>query len=124
MLKLPYAVARRAAAGLCTVALALPAAAQIVIGQSAAFTGPVAAGVQETTAGAKLYFDAINASGGVNGKTIELVSLDDKFDPKLAGENAHKLIVEHRAIALFLSRGTPHTQAMLPALMEFKVPMV
>jgi branched-chain amino acid transport system substrate-binding protein len=124
MLKLPFAVARRAAAGLCAVALALPAAAQIVIGQSAAFTGPVAAGVQETTAGAKLYFDAVNASGGVNGKTIELVSLDDKFDPKLAGENARKLIIEHRALALFLSRGTPHTQAMLPALVEFKVPLV
>jgi branched-chain amino acid transport system substrate-binding protein len=124
MLKLPFAAARRAAAGLCAVALALPAAAQIVIGQSAAFTGPVAAGVQETTAGAKLYFDAVNASGGVNGKTIELVSLDDKFDPKLAGENARKLIIEHRALALFLSRGTPHTQAMLPALVEFKVPLV
>jgi branched-chain amino acid transport system substrate-binding protein len=124
MLKLPFAAARRAVAGLCAAALALPAAAQIVIGQSAAFTGPVAAGVQETTAGAKLYFDAVNAGGGINGQTIELVSLDDKFDPKLAGENAHKLIVENRAIALFLSRGTPHTQAMLPALVEFKVPLV
>ncbi len=124
MLKLIFAAPRRAAAGALALALAFPATAQIVIGQSAAFTGPVSAGVQETTAGAKLYFDAINAAGGINGKTIELVSLDDKFDPKLAGENARKLIVESRAMALFLSRGTPHTQAMLPALVEFKVPLV
>lgn len=103
---------------------ATPLQAQIVIGQTAAFTGPVAAGVQETTAGAKLYFDSVNAAGGINGKQIELVSLDDKFDPKLSGENAHKLVTEHKAIALFLSRGTPHTQAMLPVLNEFKVPLV
>lgn len=124
MSKLPFAAALRAAAAACSFALALPAGAQIVIGQSAAFTGPVAAGVQETTTGARLYLDAVNAAGGVHGKTVELVSLDDKFDPKLAGENARKLVVENRAIALFLSRGTPHTQAMLPVLMEHKVPLV
>jgi branched-chain amino acid transport system substrate-binding protein len=115
--------AGRAALAVALLA-ALPLQAQIVIGQTAAFTGPVAAGVQETTAGAKLYFDSVNAAGGIYGKTIELVSLDDKFDPKLSGENARKLITENKAIALFLSRGTPHTQAMLPALNEFKVPLV
>ncbi|MBL0730011.1 ABC transporter substrate-binding protein [Piscinibacter sp. HJYY11] len=117
-------LARRLAVALGTLVFAAAAQAQIVIGQTAAFTGPVAAGVEETTAGARLYLDAINAAGGVHGKTVQLVSLDDKFDPKLAGENARKLIVEHRAVALFLSRGTPHTQAMLPALNEFKVPLV
>ena len=61
--------------------------AQILVGQSAGFTGPVGAGVKETTDGAKLYIDAINAKGGVNGQNIELVSLDDKFDPKLTLEN-------------------------------------
>jgi branched-chain amino acid transport system substrate-binding protein len=62
--------------------------AQILIGQTAGFTGPVGAGVKETTDGAKLFIDAINARGGVNGQKIELISLDDKFDPKLAAENA------------------------------------
>ena len=66
--------------------------AQILIGQTAGFTGPVGAGVKETTDGAKLYIDAINAKGGVNGQKIELVSLDDKFDPKLSVENARTLI--------------------------------
>ena len=54
--------------------------AQILVGQTAGFTGPVGAGVKETTDGARLYIDATNAKGGVNGQKIELVSLDDKFD--------------------------------------------
>jgi ABC-type branched-subunit amino acid transport system substrate-binding protein len=103
---------------------ATSACAQILIGQTAGFSGPAAAGVKETTDGAKLYLDATNAKGGVNGQQIELISLDDKFDPKLAGENAKKLITEKSVAALFLSRGTPHTQAIVPMLAEYKVPLI
>jgi len=100
------------------------ATAQILIGQTAGFSGPVAAGVKEITDGARLYIDATNAKGGVNGQLIELISLDDKFDPKLAGQNAKTLIVEKNVAALFLSRGTPHTQAIMPLLSEHKVPLI
>lgn len=110
-----------ACAGLC---IAAPAAAQIVIGQTSGFSGPVAAGVKEITDGARLYIDATNAKGGVNGQLIELVSMDDKFDPKLAAENARKLIVEKNVAALFLTRGTPHTQAIVPLLEQYKVPLI
>jgi branched-chain amino acid transport system substrate-binding protein len=92
------------------------AAAQILIGQTAGFTGPVAAGVKETTEGAKLYIENTNAKGGVNGQTIELVSLDDQFDPKKAAENARILIEDKQVVALFLTRGTPHTEAIIPLL--------
>ena len=98
--------------------------AQILIGQTAGFTGPVGAGVKETTDGAKLYIDAINDKGGVNGQKIELISLDDKFDTKLAVENARKLIEEQGVVAMFLTRGTPHTQAIIPLLDKFNVPLV
>nr|WP_066258295.1 ABC transporter substrate-binding protein [Hydrogenophaga flava] len=97
---------------------------QIRIGQTAGFSGPVADGVKETTDGAKLYFDAVNAKGGVNGEKIELVSLDDKFDPKLAAENARTLANDKAVISLFLNRGTPHTQAILPVLADAKLPLV
>ncbi|MES2508344.1 MAG: ABC transporter substrate-binding protein [Pseudomonadota bacterium] len=100
------------------------ATAQILIGQTAGFTGPVGAGVKETTDGAKLYIDAINAKGGVNGQKIELVSLDDKFDPKIAAENARKLIEEQNVVAMFLTRGTPHTEGMIPLLEKYNVPLV
>ena len=105
-------------------ALSHASQAQILIGQTAGFTGPVGAGVQETTEGAKLYLDAINAKGGVNGQRIELLSLDDKFEPKLAAENARKLVEDQNVVALFLTRGTPHTEAMLPLLGKYGVPLI
>jgi branched-chain amino acid transport system substrate-binding protein len=115
----------RLAAGLFSLcALIGGAQAQIVIGQTAGFTGAVAAGVKETTDGAKLYLDSINAKGGVHGQKIELVSLDDKFDPKLAAENARKLIEEQNVLALFLTRGTPHTEAIIPLLDKYGVALI
>ncbi|MDZ4239210.1 MAG: ABC transporter substrate-binding protein [Hydrogenophaga sp.] len=98
--------------------------AQILIGQTAGYSGQVAAGVKETADGAMLYLDAVNAKGGVNGQKIELVSLDDKFDPKLAGENARKLIEEQNVLAMFLTRGTPHTEAMIPLLEKNGVALI
>lgn len=103
---------------------AMGAQAQIVIGQTAGFSGPVAAGVQETTDGAKLYLDAINADGGIGGQKIELVSMDDGFDPKRAAENAQVLINERKVVSLFLTRGTPHAQAIMPLLTQYGVPLV
>jgi ABC-type branched-subunit amino acid transport system substrate-binding protein len=101
-----------------------PAGAQLLIGQTAGFTGPVSAGVQDVTRGAKLYLDAVNAEGGVGGEKIELVSLDDRFDPKVSAENARTLIEQKGVIALFLTRGTPHTEAVLPLLDRHAVPLV
>lgn len=107
------------------MSLALGAAhAQLRIGQPSGFTGSVAAGVKENTDGARLYFDAVNARGGVNGQAIELISVDDRFDPKLTVEVSRELITQRKVLALFLNRGTPHAQALLPLLAEHKVPLV
>ena len=111
-------------ATIAMAALSQASLAQILIGQTAGFTGPVGAGVKETTDGAKLYIDAINARGGVNGQKIELISLDDKFEPKLAAENARKLIEEQNVSAMFLTRGTPHTEAILTLLEKYGVPLI
>jgi ABC-type branched-subunit amino acid transport system substrate-binding protein len=99
------------------------AQAQIRIGQTAGFTGTAAAGVKEITEGAKLYLDAVNSRGGIGGQKLELLSLDDTFDPKLAAENA-KALIDKGVIALFLTRGTPHNQAILPLLAEARIALV
>ena len=99
------------------------AAADIVIGQTSGFTGAVASGVKETTEGARLYLDLVNRQGGVHGQKLELVSLDDKFEPKLAAANAQALI-DRGAIALFLNRGTPHTEAIAPLLAANRIALV
>ena len=109
---------------LLLAAASLGAQAQILIGQTAGFTGSVAAGVKETTDGAKLYFDMVNAKGGVGGQKIELLSLDDKFDPPQAVENTRILITEKNVVAMFLTRGTPHTEAIIPLLDKYGVALV
>lgn len=108
----------------CALMSTATAWAQIRIGQPSGFTGSVAAGVKENTEGAKLYLEAVNARGGVNGQKIELLSVDDAFDPKKTVEVARELIVQQKVMALFLNRGTPHAQALLPLLAEHQVPLV
>jgi branched-chain amino acid transport system substrate-binding protein len=101
-----------------------PVSAQIRVGQTTGLTGPAATAVKEINIGAKLYLDAVNAEGGINGQKIELVSLDDKSDVPLAIENANKLISDPKVVALFLSRGTPQSLALLPVLASGRVPLI
>src|SRR5262245_66682288 len=89
---------------------------KIVIGQVAGFTGSVAGTVKELTAGAQAYFDYVNSNGGVHGRKIVLESADDAFDPKKSPEAFKKLIDEKQVFAMFLSRGTPTTEAAYPVL--------
>jgi ABC-type branched-subunit amino acid transport system substrate-binding protein len=114
-------------------ACALPVAAQqvpgvtpttIVLGQSAAFTGPAAQLGIQMNAGAKAYFDHVNKQGGVNGRTIELRTRDDKYEASLAAENTRKLLDEDKVFALFGYVGTPTSQAAMPIFTEAKVPFV
>ena len=104
--------------------LSLTSQAQILIGQTVGVTGPVAATVKEAVEGARLYIDSINAKGGIRGEKIELITLDDKFDPKLAAANASTLIVEKKVVALFMNRGTPHAEAIMPLLAEHEIALV
>lgn len=100
------------------------AQAQLRIGQPSGFSGSAAAGVKENTEGAKLYIDAVNKRGGVHGQQVELITMDDKFDPATTAAMGRALITEQHVLALFLNRGTPHAQALLPLLAELHVPLV
>src|SRR5260221_12259179 len=101
---LPRKFAIMAAACAVLSGTCAPAGAEgIHIGQTVGFTGPQAGGVKELTDGAKLWINAVNAKGGINGQKIILDSIDDGFDPKRAAENAGKLI-DSGVVALFLSQ--------------------
>jgi len=104
--------------------LAGAAQAQILVGQTVGISGSAAATVKESMGGAALYIDHINAQGGVAGQKVEIVSLDDQFDPRLTLENARTLIEQKGVVALFMTRGTPHTQGILPLLEQYGVPLV
>jgi ABC-type branched-subunit amino acid transport system substrate-binding protein len=72
-----------------------------VVGQSAPLTGSNAAMGKDIRDGAAAYFKYVNARGGVAGRPVELVTLDDGNDRKVAGANAAKLISERKVAALF-----------------------
>ena len=97
---------------------------EVVIGQSAPLTGPAAQlGLQMRT-GAAACFAAINDQGGVNGRRIRLVSLDDGYEPVRTAANTRSLIDDERVFALFGYVGTPTSNAALPILTQNRVPFL
>jgi branched-chain amino acid transport system substrate-binding protein len=107
-----------------SAALALPALAQnnrIVLGQSAAFSGPAAQLGIQMNMGARIYFNALNASGGVNGSSVELRTLDDGYEPDRCKANTDKFIKDD-VFGLFGYVGTPTALAALPLVVDAKIP--
>ncbi len=97
---------------------------QVVLGQSVALSGPAQQLGLDMQLGATLYFNKINAQGGVNGRRIVLKTLDDGYEATRAAENTKKLINEERVFALFGYVGTPTSAASLPIFTEARVPFV
>jgi ABC-type branched-subunit amino acid transport system substrate-binding protein len=114
----------------CVVALlaAAPAWSQAPkpfrIGNSGPSSGANSASMLELLAGARLYFDAVNAEGGVKGRKVQLVQLDDNFEVARTVKNVEKLIGDERVDALLLVRGTPHNEAILPLIDRAGVPLI
>jgi branched-chain amino acid transport system substrate-binding protein len=99
------------------------AEAKIVLGQSAPFTGAAAQLGIQFNAGAKVYFEQINARGGINRRPIELLAIDDGYEPERCAENTRKLIAQD-AFALFGYIGTPTSLAALPIATQERVPFI
>jgi len=97
---------------------------KILVGQSVALTGPAAQlGIQMRN-GIKAYFDEVNAKGGVNGRKIELVTLDDGYEPARTVPNTKELIEKHRVFGLLGYVGTPTSVPVVPIFTEAKVPFI
>lgn len=81
---------------------AAPALAQdaYVVGVSGAMTGPVAGGYAPIVESMKAYIDSVNEQGGLNGKQVRLLILDDQAQPSKAATNAKKLIAQDGVILL------------------------
>ena len=94
----------------------------IKIAQSIALTGPLGELGQAMHNGAKVCFAAINAKGGVNGRAIELVVVDDGYDTKRALANVGGFMQDRSNFALFNCMGTPMVEAMLPQVIESGMP--
>ena len=95
----------------------------IVLGMSLPFTGVASINAQQFREGARILFESVNASGGIHGRRIQLLILDDKFDKELVVQNARKL-VDQGALALFGFMGTPGIIEVSKFVNENKIPLV
>lgn len=94
---------------------------RIVLGQSAAFSGPAAQLGIQFHAGAKLFFDQLNAKGGVNQTQVEIRQLDDGYEPDRCAENTRKLLADD-VFSLFGYIGTPTSVVALPLATKAQTP--
>jgi len=88
------------AAALAALPLAAGAQDAYVVGVSAAMTGPVAGTYAPTVDAIKAYLEHLNAKGGINGKPVRLVVLDDQAQPSRAAANAKQLVSQEKVLML------------------------
>jgi len=130
MLKLRFGAACVLASG-ALAALVTPVAAEdgvtadaIVFGQAAPLAGPAAALGLGMQAGIQAAFEEANRAGGVNGRKLKLVSLDDGYEPDRAIAQTKKLIEEDKVFALIGPVGTPTSRAAQPIATAAHVPFI
>ena len=97
---------------------------EIVLGQSASFSGSFASQAASYRDGALAYFNEVNAKGGVHGRKVRLVSLDDGYAVDRATANTRQLIEDEKVFALFNYTWTNTVKASIPLAEKAKVPMI
>ena len=120
LLKKAFMVALLALPGLAMAAPDGIGKSTITLGQSVALTGPSSALGVPFAQGAKLYFDRLNGAGGVNGRQIEVATLDDMGSPAQAVLNTKKLLGQG-VLSLFGYYGSPQVTAVNAQLKEADV---
>jgi ABC-type branched-subunit amino acid transport system substrate-binding protein len=96
---------------------------EIKIGQTKPYSGPASA----YSAGGRVqmgYFEKLNSEGGVNGRKIKLISLDDGFSPPRTVEQTRKLVEQEEVLVVFNSNGTAANSAVQKYLNAKKVPQL
>ena len=95
----------------------------ILLGQSAPTTGPLGPSLLDYVDGANLYFKHINEGGGIYGRKINLVTMNDEFDPEKTVENTRKLLNDTKVFAIFAPVGNANITKAQPLLKAEKIPV-
>mgnify|MGYP001582749725 FL=1 len=99
--------------------------AEIVLGCSNSFSGPLAfTGEQATRFGVDLYFKVVNDAGGIHGRKVRTIYYDDGYKPQEAVANTKKLVEQDKVFAIIAPQGTPPVVATLEYLEGNKVPLL
>jgi len=105
-------------------AQAAPDAKPIVIGQSLPLTGPAYPIANRIQAGAKAWIERINARGGIQGRPVEVVTVDDAADPQRLAANLRKLVQDQGAVAIVNCLGEQACAQAAATTAELGVPLV
>jgi hypothetical protein len=97
---------------------------KIIFGQVATLNGPAQALGQGMREGILAAFEDANRAGGVNGRKLELKSIDDSYEPEKTIIATNNAIMEERAFALVGAVGTPTSKAGQPIATAAKVPFI
>ena len=95
----------------------------IKLGGSYPLSGPASA-YRSIEQGAQAHFKYVNANGGVDGRKIEFVTLDDAYEPPKAVQNARRLVQEEEVFALFNTLGTANNVAIWDYTNKEEVPQL
>ncbi len=87
------------------------------------FTGPLTGVNTEAVSGAEMFFANLNSKGGIGGRKINLIKLDDKQDAKETVRLFQELVASKSILSFFMPRTTPSIYAALPIAQEAKIPM-
>ena len=96
---------------------------EIKIGNIMPYSGPASAYGAIGKAEAA-YFKMINDEGGINGRKIDFISLDDGYSPPKAVEDARRLVEQEQVLLIFSSLGTPSNSAIHKYMNAKKVPQL
>jgi ABC-type branched-subunit amino acid transport system substrate-binding protein len=93
----------------------------LYVGMSTSLSGPVRSVGAAMKAGVEAYFDVVNQRGGVGGRQICLITLDDSYDPPTAAANVKKLAQDKKILAIIGAVGTPTAKVSLPIATAEKI---
>lgn len=94
----------------------------ILIGTSYNKSGPSSERSLEIKRGHELVFAKVNKSGGIHGRKIEVIALDDAYDPKRSIDNAQAMINKEKVFLLFGFFGAANSKAVLPLVQQAGIP--
>jgi branched-chain amino acid transport system substrate-binding protein len=95
---------------------------QITIGTIQDLSGPVAAFGKQTRNGMQMFFDELNARGGIHGRQVRLIVEDNAYDPRRALLATQKLVNSDRIFMMLGHIGTAQNMAAMPVQFERNVP--
>jgi branched-chain amino acid transport system substrate-binding protein len=123
-MKTTFALMRQLALGLALFGSISVIAQPIIVGRSLALSGPLKPYGEAKRDGGDAYIEKINQAGGIAGKRISLVTLDDAYLPEKTVANLKEMAGQQTTTAFLGLFGVPPVAAALPVLAQLKIPAV